>query len=342
MKSKPHIFLDSNIFFTDPFQKNRFNSALINLSNMSEINLYITDVVYSESIGNFKKLLSERLGNYNKALYSLNNLTFFGHDSEIKDAEFYFKNFETHLEELTSSLIQIIPFNPSDIKEVVNRSINLTKPFSKNKQEFRDCMIWLTLKRYILENKLSNCYFISANTKDFYDDSGVDLHPILKNDIPNLIPFKSTKELILKVGNLNKLVVEEELDIWSHLNISESDIENIMWEDIYEALSNKIELEVKKKYEGELFHNSKIDKVQTSFIDVISVKNKSYKIVQDFSFFSCDFELELPTLFSNYEELIADYISEEYIVKIRGRVHFTIRPNEKAQFNDIDNLEFET
>ena len=339
MKDKPHIFLDSNIFYTDPFQNNRFNSALINLSNMSEVNLYITDVVYSESIGNFKKLLLERLRSFNKAVSALNNLAFLGHNFDIKSTEDYIKSFESHLEDLTSSLIQVISFYPNDINEVISRSINQTKPFSKNKQEFRDCIIWLTIKRFISENNLSNCYFLSANTRDFYDELGKDLHPTLKKDIPNLKPFKSAKELILNVSNLNKLIVEEELEMWSHLNVKEDDIEKIMYEDIYDELTNRIELEIKHNYEGELFHNNKIDKVQIGSIDNLVIKSKSYKVIQDFSFFSCGFELELPTLFSNYEELIEGYISEEYIVQVKGKVHFTVRPNEKAQFNDIDNLE---
>ena len=111
-----------------------------------------------------------------------------------------------------------------------------------------------------------------------------------------------------------------------------------MFEDIYDELENRIKLEIKHKYEGELFHNNKIDKVQSGIIEDIVIKNKSYKVVQDFSFFSCEFELELPTLFSNFEELIEDYISEEYVIQVSGKVHFTVRPNEKAQFNDIDNL----
>ena len=339
MKDKPHIFLDSNIFYADPFQNNRFNSALINLSNMSEVNLYITDVVYSESISNFKKLLLEKLGNFSKALSALNNLTSLEYNFEIKSTEEYIKNFESHLEDLTSSLIQVISFYPNDINEVISRSISQTKPFSQNRQEFRDCIIWLTIKRFILENELSNCYFLSANTRDFYDELGKDLHPTLKKDIPNLKPFKSAKEFILNVDNLNKLIVEEELSIWSHLNVNEDDIQKIMYEDIYDELINRIELEIRQNYEGKLFNNNKIDKVQTGVIENILVKSKSYKIIQDFSFFSCGFELELPTLFSNYEELIVDYISEEYIVKVKGVVHFTVRPSEKAQFNDIDNLE---
>jgi len=339
MESIPNIFLDSNIFHSDPFQKNRFNSALINLANSSQINLFITDVVYLESINNFKELISEKLGVFNKALTSLNNLTDLDHKFEVKSAIEYINEFKSYLDSLTSSVIQVITFNPDDISEVVSRSISQTKPFSKNKQEFRDCIIWLTIKRFITENNLIDCYLLSANTKDFYDDAGVNLHPILKDDIPNLILCKSAKELILKVENLNKFIVEEELNIWSYLNITEDVIKKIMLEDINKELTYRIEFEIKNKYEEELLKNVKIDKIQISFFENIVIKSKAYKVIQDFSFFSCHFELELPTLFSNFEELIGDYISEEYVLQVSGKVHFTIRPNEQAQFNDIDEIE---
>lgn len=83
MNNTPHIFLDSNIFYTDPFQNNSFNAALINLSNSSNLKLYISDVVYEESIENYRKNLAEKFNNFNKATEAINKLSFNKNKIEI-------------------------------------------------------------------------------------------------------------------------------------------------------------------------------------------------------------------------------------------------------------------
>ena len=195
-------------------------------------------------------------------------------------------------------------------------------------------MIWLTYKRFIIENNLSNCFLLTANTKDFYDENKKDLHPDLKSELPNLQVFKSTKELILNVESLNRLMIEEELEIWSILNLNEDEIEKIF----YDEINIRLISEIKDFYTGESLNNKTVDEIETSFISDVKIVSKSFKIIQDFCFFSCKFEAEIPTLFSNYEELIDDYIREEYIIKVSATLNFTIRPNEKAQITDIENI----
>lgn len=52
------VFLDSNVFFTDPFmEKNIHNRLLFELAEKELIELYISDVVKQEIINNFEKEL---------------------------------------------------------------------------------------------------------------------------------------------------------------------------------------------------------------------------------------------------------------------------------------------
>ncbi len=340
MEKTPHIFLDSNIFFTDPYLRKEFNNALVNLSNMRAVNLYITDVVYEEIINNYRRCVTDHYKNYHRAWAKLNEITAEPITEINIDIEREIKLFKSDLDDLLDSLIVRITFDPSDIQEVVHRSINHIKPFSKNKQEFRDCMIWLAIKKFVIENNLDHCYLLSANVRDFYNDSNSDLHPTLKQEIPNMIAYQSAKELILNVGELNKKLVEEELELWSYLNVKKEKIARLVYEDLFEDIYPIIEREIKFKFENQIVNFELMSLVQPGLIENVKIHSKDYKIIQDFSFFSCTFSLSVPTLFTYYEDEVEDYISREYVVSVQGKVHFTLKPSEKAQFNDLENLEF--
>jgi predicted nucleic acid-binding protein len=339
MSNIPNIFIDTNIFFTDPFEKNRFNSSLISLANSSRINLFISDVVYSELTENYKDTLKEKLNNLNKSIETLNKIIDVELNIDLKTVDAYYDDFISYLDSLIPGLIEQIEFDRDDLDEVIYRSIKEIKPFSRNKQEFRDCIIWLTYKKHIQDNNLSNCYFLTANIRDFYDDKAKDLHPQLKAELPQLSVFKSAKELLLNVGSLNKMMVEDELEIWCAININERRIEQFAFEELKNDLNDGISSCIKEYNPNLLFNEKVIGEFEPSFFEEILISNPTFKIIHDFSLVTCSFETEIPTLLNKYENSIGQYISIEYILNVKGVLNFTIRQNENAEFADIENVE---
>ncbi|WP_039245743.1 PIN domain-containing protein [Clostridium novyi] len=272
-----NIFLDSNIFFGDPYFSQGLNRILLSKINKFQGKIYISDIVVKEVKNNYKKRLEEinnKIKRLNKDLKCVPN----SYDVNLIEGEQELEKMEEHfLNSINENKIVILETDNNLLPEVINRSINRIKPFTEKKQEFRDCLIWLTYVNEVEINKLDNCFFITNNISDFCikdKNKEIHVHNDLKKDTnkikihSSIYEFlKNEKELIEKLDDINIECKIQQITI----DEFENQIEEIIMEEIY------IEID---KYIADI-SSSSLSNMYKVNIDYASLESiDSYKIIE--------------------------------------------------------------
>jgi hypothetical protein len=222
----PHVFLDSNIFFTDPFMdKNIHNRILFELAEKNLISIYISDVVKQEVLNNFEKELhkyfEEIKKNENKITKILRSTD--NPPIEWKDTvKEYVTNLEVQFQEWEKYYdVEFLPFSNDFLPELVNRSIKRVKPFTDKKMEFRDGIIWLTYADHLNYCEfIEKAYFITKNTDDFTLNG--EIHPDLLQDCNKFIFYKTPQDFIQNCEEIKQLQKTLKLVKW----VEDEDLSN--------------------------------------------------------------------------------------------------------------------
>jgi predicted nucleic acid-binding protein len=195
-----HVFIDTNIFETDPFWKNSFAKTLLERAKDKKLTIYISRIVYQElrihTLRNYKKthkILEASLIEHNR--YRPINI------EPIKKIEIdkEFEKFYTNLQNGFNT--KILEYKTISFEKVMDRVLKREKPFNDEKKEVKDCGIWLTYAEYVEKEKISNCYFLTNNSKDFYnkepltsDPTEYSIHDELKRDTNEFRCFPSIRD----------------------------------------------------------------------------------------------------------------------------------------------------
>lgn len=177
-----NIFLDSNILYLDPLMDKGNNKLLFDKINEVGGSIFICDVVYKETINNYRKQLNDINNEFLKINKKIKNLNIEQTIVGFIDIENQINKIDNKLQEYikNNKLIKLETSNDI-LPEVIDRAINRKKPFKEGKQEFRDCVIWLTYAKKVEEDGLDNCFFITKNVSDFCNKKQV-LHEDLLED----------------------------------------------------------------------------------------------------------------------------------------------------------------
>lgn len=245
-----YVFLDSNFCFTDPFlQKNMYNRLLIELAEKEYINLYVSEVVRKEILNNFRRELEKYFGNIKTNVSKVTKLLREEDKSPInwnQSIDDYVEELDTYWTELEKKgIIEIIPYSNEMLPELVDRSIKRIKPFTEKKLEFRDAIIWLSYVEYAKKHELEQCYFITNNTEEFFQNG--KLHPDLQKDSTAFRLYKNAEEFIQNSEEVKGLQKALELQKWveeqdfsNNPNLIMELIERQCFEQIYDACSSYV------------------------------------------------------------------------------------------------------
>lgn len=201
------IFIDSTVTVMDPFMKNNFNGALLQIAEEGFIEIIISKVVIDETRNKLEMHLREKSNSVSKNIHDLNK---FLKDSLIDDIELNIENVMLQFDAFYNTLketgiIDIVEYDNNILPTLVERSIKRIKPFSERKQEFRDGIIWLTYAQIAEKGTDEVCFMITSNTEDYFDEEKKELHPILVNDTNKIKLYKTVKELITSETELIEL-----------------------------------------------------------------------------------------------------------------------------------------
>ncbi|MDU0287469.1 PIN domain-containing protein [Staphylococcus pseudintermedius] len=222
-----NIFVDTNIFYKDPFLLRGKNIILKELAKADNVKIFFNKAAFEEvKRGNkvfFEKNLKDFLkisNNLNKNIIDLDK-----HAKFILSLEEYEQQFDEEINKLIkSNLLELTPYYEETIEEIVKLDMHKIPPFfiDGRDKSVRDAIIWHSYVRYIQLKELEECYFISHNTKDFAknhdiakksENKSYDLHSNLDKGL-FVSAHKSVEDFIETYKEeVKEIFAENDLDV---------------------------------------------------------------------------------------------------------------------------------
>ncbi len=211
-----NIYIDTNILYADPFFRSNFSELMIKSATEKNIHIIIPEICLNEIL--FK--LSDRAITLDyeiqKRIREINSLT------EVRIVELTFdpaafrdRSEKFYREKIDSKVLNLLTIKPAHFTENLAKSINKSLPFfSEKKEEFRDALIWSSVRDDATESNESKNYFLTANYNDFWNHDKSDFHPNLKKESSSLIILESVKRLFEIETSLIDFKRKEEFKKW--------------------------------------------------------------------------------------------------------------------------------
>lgn len=251
-----NLFLDSTALYTDPFFKGSFSKLLLDLSKEGKVKLHVSTIVKDETLNNYQKQIKEIYIKVKKEHDLLKHLSHVNDVIKTVSEKDLINNYQKYFEEtLLNDHFISVEYEKDILPELIARSISRTKPFSENKQEFRDAIIWLSYTTYIKRHDLKNTHFISNNKRDFWDNNSTDLHPDLKNEISDLKIHSNFQEFCTKERAFLHIISERKFADWLNkqsYNVTSLEplIKRSLWRDIDICIKHTDRLNPEKYFPG--------------------------------------------------------------------------------------------
>jgi predicted nucleic acid-binding protein len=171
------IIIDSNIFISDFTLKSSNWEVLLDFVRKTESKIIIPQVILDEVCVEYKRVFLSLASDYEKITKKLHR-----HCSSCN-----FENIEKNkIEDYVSFLqkkikIETFPYKNDFLPKICHRAINRIKPAKKDGKDFRDILIWLSIKEICIKGEHKQVVFISQNTTDFANNRN-QLHEDLSSE----------------------------------------------------------------------------------------------------------------------------------------------------------------
>lgn len=241
-----NIFIDTSVIYTDPFWKRNFATEILNSAKDGKLKIYISDVVIRELKVNLKKQLSKEINSLKNSYLSIRKITLNQPESDLPNLENYLNEFDEFVLKLFSNE-NIIELKSSkeDFDEILSRAIDRKKPFTDNRSELKDAVIWITYSKFAKKEKLENCFLLTNNVKDFCDNNDKSkLHSELAKDYDK---FKINLTLD-EFYRQNKELIEDpnyQFTEWLlNQDLTASKVESMLFEQVTDNVANEIDRKI--------------------------------------------------------------------------------------------------
>ncbi|NKE04671.1 PIN domain-containing protein [Mesobacillus selenatarsenatis] len=277
-----NIFLDSNVFWKDPYLTRGKKAILLRLAKHEDVKLYISETVYQEVLRGHKNFLDAEIKSIGD---SFKKITPYLHaDRDQYDVNVELENLISDFHDYFLNLgreeqLERIPYDSDVLTEIVEVDAYSKPPFIQkqeiidkkgekqtfSKKEIRDAIIWYSYKVFIEKNTLKECYFISNNAKDYGapgaknapKEKPYPLHPLISEEV-EITAYKTVHDfLIHKDTEVKELFKDEYL----HLKV--------LSEDFYEQIT----VELQNGLAEEMVNRFLIDQIYTGTENLLSDKD---------------------------------------------------------------------
>ncbi|WP_162785053.1 PIN domain-containing protein [Bacillus sp. P14.5] len=252
--------MDSNAIYKDPFIIKGYNKILNKLAKHEDVKIYVSKVVYEEVYRGHKVLLENEIEEVKKSQtrisqYLDDKKQKFIFVVELEELLIKFEDSFVSLE--ADDKLKIVDHDKDVLDYIVEIDMYEKEPFvQQDKKEIRDAIIWYSYEIFIQKNKLTDCFFISNNTKEFGDEganktpknSPYNLHPQLCPS--SMLAYRTVQEFLYDndtqvkeyFKEINKQILSEELS-----------------DKVYEELEEGLAEELTTKYFREQISTSAYD-----------------------------------------------------------------------------------
>jgi predicted nucleic acid-binding protein len=237
-----YVLLDTNIFVSDFWMKgNEFKIFLNNFNAISD-KLVIPKVIYEEVLSQYKKkteLAKSNLSKYNNELnkYLKNKLDI----EKIIDKGLVTSDYKTFFDsKLKEFNVEILDYPNVSHQNIAKKFMERKKPFKEKGDGYCDALIWENIKTLIIKGNF--IFFITNNTKDFFNDRNLDrdlLSELIDKELEkNIVPFQNLHlfnnseilPLLRNAKNIGQMVVNN--------NLGEIDIHHYLLDFVFDFINS--------------------------------------------------------------------------------------------------------
>ena len=175
------VIIDTNIIEGGNYFRSKQFISFLDYLEKTNSEMVLTQIVKDELVSHYKSNITTKLDK----IGDISNFCFSTEISIDVDIDSEVAAFLDHIKTLNEQkLLYEIAYDNDFLPEIIHRAINRIKPSDKKGQQFRDTILWLTLKKLLKDREFSSFSLISNNFNDFASDkSGSDLHPYLKSEL---------------------------------------------------------------------------------------------------------------------------------------------------------------
>lgn len=297
-----NIFLDSDILHEDYFFQNKTSKTILDYARKGLVKLYMSDVVRQELRWHFQK---DVIIKQNELIKISKNFRKLKIDIKFEPSEINIDNQMNKFDDFYQCLLEdgsliILEAKNDYLPDIINKAVFRKKPFSENKTELKDAIIWLTYSDIVENENLSNCILLTKNTTDFCSkDDKSKVHSDLAADTERFIvfndPFALLKEYSPTIESpANKI----------QAYIDTLDIDNIF---VYDILSKQFIKEIEKKVHDLLENISVNDVLKDEYwhdgyiagneVEILDCEDVEFEVLTEralisgLAFVACDSEI---------------------------------------------------
>lgn len=191
------VFIDSNILFEDYFFEHKSNKKLLDYCEEGLLRIYMSDVVRLELRRQYQKEIESKNLELNRikkdsARLKLNDvLTPIDLDSQLKKFDDFYHGL------ILIDDFEILNAKNEYLPDIIHRAVNRIKPFSEEKSELKDAIIWKTYSEFVESGKMEDCILLTNNTSDFCQKKDKSaIHSVLAFDTARFYVINSAFQFI--------------------------------------------------------------------------------------------------------------------------------------------------
>jgi len=248
-----NIFIDSNILFKDYFFENKSNKKILEYCTEGLLNLFMSEIVRLELRRQFQKEIEEKNKNIKKIIKDSKRLKIENEIHEISIAK-QLEKFDKFYNQLKMfNNFSLLPYKNEFLPDIVDRAINRKKPFTEEKSELKDAIIWKTYSEYVESYNTSNCILLTNNTSDFCTKKNKSkVHPELITDTNKFSVVNKSFEFIKNYGSTLESPENKFQAYISQIDISENFVLKIIKENFEKIIHDKIHIEIDNLHPSDL------------------------------------------------------------------------------------------
>jgi len=209
------VIIDTNIIRGGNFFRSSKFNILFDFLKKTSSKIVLPQIVKEESISIYRNNVSSKLKEVEKNTKLLANICFSSIEMPLDiDVDKEVNSYLDYIDDLKKDdLLYEISYTDDFLHEIVHRAINRIKPINANGQQFRDVILWLSIKKLLKEPSMISAAFISNDTGEFTSSDKANLHPDLEKEIIDedisLIYYTSLNHFIEKHAEKIEYITKE-------------------------------------------------------------------------------------------------------------------------------------
>ncbi|MBI1938282.1 MAG: DUF4935 domain-containing protein [Ignavibacteriales bacterium] len=333
------VILDTNILRKDFKMTSKLFEAFLVFLKKTDSRLVLPEIVVDEILSLYKRELDALNKKYSDVVNKISNTSFITAPKQnlkidLEKEVTEFNKLILHPPNIYPTVI--IPNKSEHLKESINILLSAQKPASEKRNEYRDVLIWLSIKEHLKKRKKLNTSFISANTKEFSDENN-QLAPTLIEEVNKLgscLNYYPSLEEFLKC-NADKIEFIDEQ--WINNNLDSKEVIRLL-SDTLERRDYKITQYLERR-EDNITGEIDINEIDYSVDDYFVIDIDEENIFLHLNLF-CTVEVEY-YIKEYYDLLYGEYEKERHRKQIEFLADFSVEIVDKEIVGiELDDWDF--